>query len=126
MMMRIFIPINTPSSKNSKRWTGKFLIKSDLCQRYIKLTKKTWLEHAQEFRKLYDSLPKPVEIKFQFVRDSKRRFDYINIAQLPLDLMVEYSFIEDDNADCVIPVFEPYLYDKENPGVWITLGVVAG
>lgn len=27
----------------------------------------------------------------------------------------------DDNADEVLPIFEPYEYDKEKPGVYIKL-----
>ena len=119
--MKIFIPGNVPSSKNSKVFTGKFLVNSKTTQKYKKESKPHYLKYAEEFRALYDSLPKPVTVSFQLVRGTKHRFDYINMAQLPFDLMTEYGYIEDDNADCVVPVFEPYSYDKENPGVWITL-----
>ena len=35
--------------------------------------------------------------------------------------MVKYGWIEDDNAEFIIPAFEQYTYDKKNPGVWIEL-----
>ena len=35
--------------------------------------------------------------------------------------MVKNNWIEDDNAEYMIPVFEQYEYDKENPGVYITI-----
>ena len=35
--------------------------------------------------------------------------------------MVKNHWIEDDNCKYIIPVFEPYEYDKENPGVEIKL-----
>ena len=35
--------------------------------------------------------------------------------------MVKYGWIEDDNADNLIPVFGLYSYDKENSGVIIEL-----
>ncbi len=89
--------------------------------RYMAMTHSNWLEHAKAFRELYDSSPKPVRISFHFIRDSKRKFDYVNVAQLPLDLMQKYGWLPGDDADCIIPVFEPYLYDKENSGVWIEL-----
>lgn len=118
-MVTFFIPGNTPSSKNSKQWTGKYLVSSKSTQRYIKESKEHWLKHAATFRAIYDRLEKPIRIGFKFLRNSHRRFDLINAAQCPLDLMVQYGWIEDDNADCVIPVFEPYSYNKEDSGVVI-------
>ena len=35
--------------------------------------------------------------------------------------MVKYGWITDDNADIIIPVFEQYEYNKENPGVYINI-----
>jgi len=35
--------------------------------------------------------------------------------------MVKYGWIEDDNAEFIIPAFEQYTYNKEEPGVWIEL-----
>lgn len=35
--------------------------------------------------------------------------------------MTANSWINDDSADHIIPVFRPYEYDKENPGVKIKL-----
>ena len=35
--------------------------------------------------------------------------------------MVKHGWIEDDNAEFIIPAFTQYIYDKENPGVWIEL-----
>lgn len=136
--MKIFIPFNVPSSKNSKRWTGKFLISSQLVLDYIKDTKVHFEDFAEEFRSAYDSLPKPVYIGFKFYRDSRREFDYINAAQIVLDLMqdpiertsrktgkkktsIGYGLIPRDNADNVIPVFLPYEYNKEVPGVTISI-----
>ena len=63
----------------------------------------------------------PVKISFKFIRKSKHKFDYINPAQTVQDLMVKNGWIEDDNAEFMIPVFEQYEYDKEKPGVYITI-----
>jgi hypothetical protein len=35
--------------------------------------------------------------------------------------MVKYGWIDDDNADNLLPVLEGYEYNKENPGVLITV-----
>lgn len=61
----------------------------------------------------------PYRVGVFFVRDSKRRFDYINIFQVVADLMVMNGLIEDDSADFLIPVFLGYKVDKTNPGVYL-------
>ena len=35
--------------------------------------------------------------------------------------MVKHGWLPDDDCSLLIPVFEPYEYDKENPGVEIKL-----
>ena len=35
--------------------------------------------------------------------------------------MGQHHWIDDDNCENILPVFEPYEYDKENPGVEIKL-----
>lgn len=79
------------------------------------------------FRKLYDASEKPVPIGFHFIRDNKRLYDWINMVQLPQDLMKDYGWIDDDNIECMIPyplqINNAYTtYDKENPGVLIKIG----
>jgi len=119
--MRIFIPGNTPSSKNSRVYTGKFFITSKQTRNYIKETEHHWIEHGAVFRQEFDRLPKPVSISFKFIRKSKHKFDYINPAQTVQDLMTKYGWIPDDNCEEMIPVFEEYEYDKENPGTYIEI-----
>lgn len=68
---------------------------------------------------MIENKEKPFKIGFYFIRDSKRRFDYVNICQLPLDLMVKYNWIKDDNMQEVIPFFLGYEIDKERAGVII-------
>jgi len=124
-MNEIFIPYNVPSSKNSKIWTGKRLIWSKLAQQYVKDTDKYWREYAGIF--VNESLKKsftntvPLIVSFKFIRKSKHKFDYINPLQTVLDLMVRYNWIPDDNADVILPVFEPYEYNKDAPGVIIKI-----
>ena len=119
--MKIFIPGNVPSSKNSKRWTGKMLINSKTVMNYIKESKGYYLEYKNQFKKELKQHKFPVKISFKFIRKSKHKFDYINPAQTVQDLMVKNGWIEDDNAEFIIPVFEQYEYDKEKPGVYITI-----
>ena len=116
-----FIPFNVPSSKNSRRWTGKYFIASKTVMTYRKNTKKYYEQYASDFKTEYDKYEKPVKISFTFIRGSKHKFDYINPAQTVQDDMVKNNWIPDDNADNMIPVFEKFIYDKKNPGVIIKI-----
>ena len=125
----IFIAGNTPSSKNSKRIititnkkTGKKttrLINSEVTEKYIKSSKVDWLVNKNEFLKMIKDKEKPYKIELYFIRDSKRRFDYINAAQIIFDLMQEYGYIEDDDSQNIIPVFKGFEVDKARTGVKI-------
>ena len=119
--MEWFIPHNTPSSKNSRQWTGKYFIASKAVMNYRKATKDIYLKYTDEFKKELKKHKLPVKISFEFIRGSRHKFDYINPAQTVQDDMVKYGWIEDDNAEFILPAFEQYTYDKNNPGVWIEL-----
>jgi hypothetical protein len=121
LMIEYFIKGNVPSLKNSKRWTGKYLISSKRVLEYEKETKYQYEAIALLLTGELEKCKKPYRISFKFVRNSKHKFDYINAVQLPLDLFVKYRILVDDNADEVIPVFQRYEYDKENPGVYIKI-----
>ena len=125
----IFISGNTPSSKNSKRIititnkkTGKKttrLINSEVTEKYIKSSKVDWLVNKNEFLKMIKDKEKPYKIELFFIRDSRRKFDYINAAQIIFDLMQEYGYIEDDDSQNIIPVFKGFEVDKTKAGVEI-------
>lgn len=118
---RIFIPGNVPSSKNSKQWTGKFLVHSKTVKKYLKGFGYAWNEPATKevFSEEIEGLEPPYKIGFYFVRDTRRKFDYINALQLPQDLMVEFGWLEDDNNTILIPVVLGSHVDKNNAGVYI-------
>lgn len=119
--MTIFIPGNVPSSKNSKQWTGKFLVSSKTTQRYTKESKLHWIKYKKRFLEMVEGLPKPYRIGFYFIRDSRRKFDLINAAQLPCDLMVKNGWIDDDNMEEIVPVFLGHEVDKPNCGMIISV-----
>ena len=119
--MKWFIPGNVPSSKNGRRWTGKYFIASKATVNYKKASSAYYTKHAAAFRKEFLKHPQPVTISFTFIRGSRRKFDQINPAQTVQDEMVRYGWLEDDNADILTPAFEDYRYDKENPGVEIKI-----
>ena len=119
--MKWFIPGNVPSSKNGRRWTGRYFVSSKATTKYRKDTAIYFEKFRKGFRKQLAKLELPVRISFKFIRGSKHKFDYINPAQTTQDDMVKHHWIDDDNCDNIIPVFEPYEYDKKNPGVEIKL-----
>lgn len=113
------MPGNVPSSKNSKVWTGKFLVSSKLVTKWTRSTKQHFEIHREHFLRLIEDKDYPLRIRFTFVRDSRRKFDYINPLQTIQDAMVRHKWISDDNCDIMIPEFGDYQVDKDNPGVWI-------
>ena len=120
----IFIAGNTPSSKNSKQFvtlkSGKtLLINSKTVQKYLKESKADWLINKNKFLSMVKNKSKPYKIELFFIRDSKRKFDYINAAQIVFDLMQEYGYIENDDSTNVIPIFKGFEVDKVRAGVEI-------
>ena len=89
--LEIFINGNVPSSKNGKRWTGKYLIHSKTTMRYIKESKGEYLEHTYPFKEFIKRFDTPYTIHFKFYRKSRRKFDYVNPLQTVQDLMVKYQ-----------------------------------
>ena len=119
--MKFFIPGSVPSSKNGRRWTGKYFIASKTVVNYRKIAKPYYLQYANAFKAELAKHKFPVEIGLTFIRGTKHKFDYINPAQTVQDDMVTYGWIEDDNVDFIKPVFFDYQYDKNNPGVIIEI-----
>lgn len=131
---------NVPSLKNSKVATERGVFHSKTVKKYLQekgiqdysASRKEVKEYKtrenifkKELKGLKEELlkhEKPYKIEFYFIRDSRRKFDYINAVQLPLDLLTAHEIIDDDNCDEVIPVFKGYTVDKNNAGVIITLG----
>lgn len=124
-MLKIYIPYNVISSKNSKRIVGKMLINSKAAMEYKKKSKGYYLQHKIKTISHLKTLPKPYFIGFEFVRETKRGFDYTNMAQLPLDILQEVGTLCEDNTDNVVPFFLPNLYDKANCGLNMYFGTFA-
>ena len=89
--------------------------------KYIKDTDMQYKTFKKDFKKLIAGKELPVIVSFKFIRGTRHRFDYVNPAQTVQDLMVKYDYIEDDNCDCIVPCFEQYEYNKEQPGVIIKI-----
>lgn len=113
------------SSKNSKRIV-KFgnrmaLIASQQYLKSVKPIEQQLVLNKQNWFKMINGITKPYKIIFKIYRKTYRRFDYVNIIQGLQDLMVKCGWILDDNANEIIPYFEPYEVDKINPRVEIKI-----
>ena len=118
----IFIYGNVPSSKNSKVWTGKFLVNSRGVCRYKRQALIQFIANKNKFLKAAEKKPQPLSVKFTFYRETHQRFDFINISQIVCDLMVLCKWIEDDSYKYLVPVFnQEVIIDKANPGVKIEI-----
>jgi hypothetical protein len=137
---RFFIPFNVPSSKNSRVMApGKGSFNSPAVSKYLQ---KLGVQHYSTSKKVvkeYKTRPNlfkevfkgitfknysPLILGYHPVRDSKRQFDLHNVFQIIGDLLTAHDIIEDDNADCLIPIpYEMngkfYSVDKENCGIWL-------
>ena len=111
------------SSKNSKRIV-KFgnkmaLIASKQYMASVKPIEQQLVLNRGKWLRMAEGYEKPLKIVFKIYRKTHRKFDYVNIIQGLQDLMVKCGWLPDDNADEIIPVFEPYDVDKDNPRVEI-------
>lgn len=81
-------------------------------EQQLVLNRGKWLRMAEGYEK-------PLKVVFKIYRKTHRKFDYVNIIQGLQDLMVKCGWLPDDNADEIIPVFQPYDVDKNDPRVEI-------
>ena len=140
--MKVFIPGNVPSSKNSKVMTSKGIFVSKTVRRYLqkigvkgysvrlktvenyKIRLNLFEQAVAPMRDFLSTKQPPHMISFYFVRATRHKFDFLNIAQIVADLLVAHRVIEDDDMTNLIPV--PHIincqwfhYNKENPGCWL-------
>lgn len=101
------------SKKNSKVIAKKRILSSKRVREYEKNMLPVYLSKLSEWKKQYDNAEKPVKAEIYFIRPTRAKFDYVNIAQLPLDMMQTAGWIEDDDNFHIIPVFSGYEINKD-------------
>lgn len=123
-MKQLFCPGNCPSSKNGRRWTGKFFVVSKSTKKWRQETKQWWIDNKQTFIDQLKGKEKPYKIGFHFVKGTRHLYDWVNPVQTIQDEMVTHGWIDDDNINEMVPV--PFKrkgsytgYSKKKPGVYI-------
>lgn len=126
-----YIPGNVPSSKNSKIATRHGVFISKQTREWVRKTRNWFVYYRKDFLAALEGKEKPYRIGFKFVRDSRRTFDYLNPMQTVQDMMtggfkekkteetLSRTWLEDDNADIILPIPEPYEFKKNDGGVYI-------
>ena len=117
----IFIPGDTPSSKNDQIWVADkgALLSGPKTQRWRRKTKQIFANSKEIFIKELKSAKRPYCVEFTFVRARDAAFDYINAAQAVQDAMVKFDWINDDSCYDMKPYFGDYKIDSKQPGVYI-------
>ena len=107
--MKEFIELtgkNVPSKKNSKIITkNKRIISSKLVREYEQFASPLLQQQLTEWKKMKEGKENPLKVGFYFYRDSKRKWDFVNIVQVIADLMQEYLYIPDDDTKHFIPIY---------------------
>lgn len=117
------IGLNVPSKKNSKIITkNKRVISSKLVQYYERWATPRLKEQLPTWQKMIQNKPLPLKVSFYFYRDSKRKWDFINITQVIADLMQKEGYLNDDDTKNFIPLYKgEEAVSKKEAGVIITI-----
>ena len=119
--MRITIPGQTRAKKNSMKVIklGKrYSLKSSTI--YTKWEKKALAHLRKQGYKAWDG-EYPLELVFFLFRDSRRTWDIDNVFCGCQDILQQTKIIKQDTANHVIPVFQGWAIDVNNPRVELLL-----
>lgn len=117
------IGLNVPSKKNSKIITkNKKVISSKLVQYYERWCSPILKQQLPTWQKMIQNKPLPLKVSFYFYRDSKRKWDFVNIVQVIADLMQKEGYLVDDDTKNFIPLYAgEQVVSKKKAGVIITI-----
>lgn len=124
--MILFCKTNVPSSKNGRRWTGKYFIPSKATIKWRKETEWWWEKNKELFKEKVKNKERPLKIGLHFVRGSRHKYDWVNPVQTIQDEMVKHEWIEDDDIKHLVPfpfkIKKKYTtYNKERPGFYLKI-----
>ena len=97
------------------------LIPSKTVSKYRKEFGAYYLKNKPKFIMDIKKFSLPYLMGFYIVRDSKRKFDWINIMQIIQDEMKDYGYFEDDDSTIIIPYPLGFEVDPNRPGTYVKL-----
>lgn len=114
---------NVPSKKNSKIITkSKRVISSKLVQYYERWATPLLKQQLPIWQQMIQNKPLPLKVSFYFYRDSKRKWDFVNIIQIIADLMQKEGYLIDDDTKNFIPLYKgEEVTNKKEAGVIMTI-----
>lgn len=117
------IGLNVPSKKNSKIITkSKRVISSKLVQYYERWATPLLKQQLPTWQQMIQNKPLPLKVSFYFYRDSKHKWDFVNIVQVIADLMQKEGYLIDDDTKNFIPLYKgEEVVSKKEAGVIITI-----
>lgn len=119
-MTKIYvIPIVPITKKNSQRIVNvkgrPIIIPSKAYKDYEKACK-PYLTHSEE------PINYPVNVECVYSMPTRRKVDLVNLEEATLDVLVKYGVLADDNSRIVVGMDGSRVrYNKENPGVIVTI-----
>ncbi len=119
--MKIIIPVNPRSKKNSQeivfnKKTGKRFIKQN--DRYVEFEK----ECKKYIPILKEPIDRPINLQCKFYVCDARRRDIANYLEAIQDILVKYHLLKDDNYNIVSSLDGCSMQiDRENPRVEIEI-----
>lgn len=125
--MQITLPIELHSSKNgqqivyNKRLERMLVVKKKSAREQDNELKVLLMANKRTWQKMCEDKEFPLKVGFYVYRQTKRRFDWVNIVQGLQDAMVKNGWLPDDSAIYLTPVFLGWDVDSKNPRVEITV-----
>ncbi len=127
----IYIPYEVMSSKNSRVFEYVYskaekkkipvLHHSAQYQEYVIMTRTYWAKNKARFWEMIEGKTPPYKVEFYFIRTTKGRFDYPNMMQGAMDLMVEHKWLADDHMELLMPYPGGYEVKREIQGLVISV-----
>lgn len=114
------------SKKNSKQITKNHrIISSKRVKEYERKMLPVYQSKLNDWKSQYDNAEKPVKAEIYFIRPTKSKFDWVNLSQLPLDMMQTAGWIEDDDNYHIKPVFADWEINKDKTQCGFKIRIIA-
>lgn len=116
-MYKTFIPVIPRTKKNSSR-----IIYSK--GRPILLPSEAYIQFEKDCEPYLEQLniDYPINVCAIYYRPDRRRIDLCNLHEALCDVLVKYRVVKDDNCNIIASMDgSKVVYDKENPGIELTI-----